>query len=289
MSKFDFYSQIPSTLSLESKISLISKVYDLGIQGISISTLPSNHDIFQFISHVSRQFSLNFGISIISPLFFQYSNLEKSILTLNEILGNKNRLFIAFGLGDRFTLEKYYPNETNFIQLFEKTILQLKEELNETNTNLDILIAGSGQKMMNFALENNFGILFNGINIPPSLDNSKDLGIFIMSHFGNLETIPDNHLKVLIKMLVGLPKSEKTRLKIEDQDLNTLKDHLKNKKSSYEIKKTINIDLLNKIGFIGHPDELTKKIENSIQNKAKKIVLSQSPFDQWSKFNIGKF
>ncbi|MHA1990551.1 MAG: hypothetical protein ACW981_09970 [Candidatus Hodarchaeales archaeon] len=289
MSKFDFYSQIPSTLSFDDKISYIKRIHDLGIQGISISTLPSNHDIFQLISYVSNEFSLNFGISVISPLFFQYSNLEKSILTLSEILGYKNKLFIAFGLGDRFTLKKYYPTETNFIQQFEKIILQLKEKFDETNTNLDILIAGSGQKMMNFALENNFGILFNGINVPPSLNNSKDLGIFIMSHFGNLETIPDNHLKVLIKMLISLPKNEKSRLEIEKQEILQLKSHLKNNKPLDELKKEISIDLLNKIGFIGSPHELTKIIKNVIQNNMKKIVLSQSPFDQWSEFEIGNF
>jgi hypothetical protein len=289
MSKFDFYSQIPSTLSFEGKISHINKVYDLGIQGISISTLPSNHDIFQFISHVSNEFSLNFGISVISPLFFQYTNLEKSILTLNEILGNKSKLFIAFGLGDRFTLKKYYPTETNFIQRFEKTILQLKEKLNETNTKLDILIAGSGQKMMNFALENNFGVLFNGINLPPGLNNSKDLGIFIMSHFGNLETIPDNHLKVLIKMIISLPKSEKIRLEVQSQEIDILKNHLKNTKPLHEIKKDINVDLLNRIGYIGNPQNLTEIFNHLTQNNVKKIVLSQSPFEQWSEFNIDNY
>lgn len=279
------YAQIPSMLPIKDKISRINKINELGIQGISISSLPSNDDIFQLLAVIGKEYSLNFGISIISPLFYHLSNLEKSIETLINLLGSEKRLFIAFGVGDKYTLNKFYPNETNFFERFKTKTSQLNLNLKDKGLNLDILIAGSGYKMINFGLESDLAILFNGINVPSSLHDSNGLGVFIMSHFGDLTTIPENHLMILVKMVINTPKNELKRLKIDNQTVNSLKQCLKEKNSVEEIKKIVNSDLINKVSFMGDKNKLEKQLKLFQDYNVRKIVISQSSFNDWSLYN----
>ncbi|OLS25926.1 MAG: hypothetical protein HeimC3_12000 [Candidatus Heimdallarchaeota archaeon LC_3] len=282
MNNTEIYSQIPSTISLNNKLSYIKKIHELGIHGISLSSIPSNHDNFQILSLIQREYSLKFGLSIISPLFYRFNSLNKSIQTLVEIMGTDQRLFIALGIGDKITLKKYYPNDKNFFDRFKKSVLQLKNSLKDNDINLELLIAGSGEKMTSFAIENNLGILFNGINLENRKIDDNLANIFIMSHFGDLESIPDNHFRVLIKMLTSITKGETLRLRIDESIITSLKNCLKMKKPINDMKKIVPIDVLNKIGFIGDSDELKEKIASLSNLNLKKIVVSQSPFDQWS-------
>jgi hypothetical protein len=284
MSDFTLYSQIPSTLSMKHKISYIKKIFDLGIQGVSLSTLPSNHDIFQLLAVISKEYPFKFGISIISPLFYRFENLEKSIITITELLGTEKRVFFGFGLGDRYALKKYYPNERNFFHRFKTTILGLKNNLTDKGLNLDFLIAGSGKKMTNFALENELGVLFNGVDISPTLYDSNGLSVFIMSHFGNLETISDSHLRILIKMLISLPKNERERLEIGNQIIIDLKNSLKNNKTIEQIKTAINPELIRKISFLGSSYEFKELLGSYHNYNVQKVVVSQSPFEDWTSF-----
>ena len=285
MRKTEIYSQIPSTTSLNDKLLYIRRIHELEMSGISISSLPSNHDNFQLLSLIHREYSLKFGLSIISPLFYRFDNLTKSIKTLVDILENDKRLFIALGVGDKTTLKKYFPAEKNFFDRFRNSVLQLKNNLKDNNINVELLIAGSGEKMTSFAIENNLGILFNGMSFDNRLINSDLTNIFIMSHFGNFNSIPDNHFRVLIKMLTTTPKSERLRLNIDENLISNLKNCLTNNKTINEMKDIVSANILNKIGFIGKFSELKEKIDNFQSLNIKRIVISQSPFTQWSSFS----
>ena len=276
-----FFIQVPSTISWEEKLMIAKEIHSLGFFGASISALPSNHDIFQVLTVFGTKFSkLNLGAVIVPPLLYPHSHLLKAFRTILDIL-TVDRLVFGLGLGDRFSLKRLFPGVKNYFQEFKKSVITLLEGLEKAGYQPNILLAGSGNKMIEFAKEYKLGILYNGIPPDSLFERLDNIDVFIMSHFGDLLSMPKNHLSVLLKMIAALPKSELERLGIDYNLVSKIKVVIKEKQFD-TIRNSNYLSLFNKISFVGQPQKFFDLIENLRSKGVERIFISQSPIEQLS-------
>ncbi|MFW9929268.1 MAG: hypothetical protein ACFFD1_07745 [Candidatus Thorarchaeota archaeon] len=280
------FLQLPSTASWKQKKEYLHLASHLDFDGISISSLPSNQDIFQVLNYINYEYKFDLGIAILSPFFTSIENIVKSITTFADIIDHKKSFFIAFGIGDKITIKNSYPNLINPVKQFIERIEEIKNILIERDYVIDFQIAGSGNKLLDYAVQNNLGILYNGKLISEKYLTYDKLNIFLMSHFGSLQSTQKGQMNIILKMLINLPKFEKNRLNISDKMILDVKKAFNNHLNDNNFRNFLSEDIINKIAYIGNPEGLSSLISQLDRFRIKNLVLSHAPVEQWSQIRF---
>ena len=274
----ELYLQLPSTISWPNKQLLASKASEINCSGITISTFPFVHDVFQTLVLLSKEYNLNVGIAILSPLIYPFNLLERSIRTFIDILDNK--CFIALGVGDPVFLKDFNVITDHPFLLYKQLVSDLVLKLKDSGNFPELLLAGSGLKVLNLAQQLDLGILYNGIWDFTNDRKFRSLNIFAMGHFGDMKTIPTTHLTVVSRMLASLPQNDLERLHISPQLQTKVKQLIQNNLSQ-NANQLLDANIIQKLSFLGTVEQFYTFFDNFQNYKGAKLVLSLSPASQW--------
>ena len=266
---------LPSTISILEKNELVFQANESKI-GIFLSDLPQNHDVFQLLSLWSSKYSNIpiFGTAIISPLSHNSIFLKKQIQTLFEL---KNDIFeIGLGVGDR----KFFDN--SITKPFSEFKLRIGEFLNEKfilESKNRISLAGSGEKLVKFTKDVNFGLIFNGIpdnsitDLFKDLKKEKNVSSFIMAEFEKFENLSSSFISIVVRILVGLSIKELKRLNITKEAVIGIRKKL-NGNDLENYKNWLDPSLIKKVSFYGTEQEFKVFLNEMRKLDLKQIILS---------------
>ena len=272
------YLQLPSTISWQDKQALASKALEINCSGICTSTFPFMHDAFQIMTLLSKEYNLNTGIAIISPLIYPLHILVQSIRTFVDVLGDK--VFIALGVGDPFFLKRFNVVTEHPFSLYKTLVSDLVLKLKDLGCFPELLLAGSGTKLLNLAKELDIGILYNGIWDFTNPMTFKSINMFAMGHFGDMITIPNVHLTIVSRMLTSLHKNDLVRLDISEQFQAKIKQLLQDNQV-HELRQVLDLTTIKKLSFLGTVNQFYTLYDNFKTQNGSKLILSLSPLSQW--------
>lgn len=277
---------LPSKVSYLVKTNLVAQASNLGM-GVYASDLPPNHDLFQILSSWGTQFpDLKFGIAIISPFSYEISILQKQASTFFEMY--QNRVELGFGIGDPALIPG--PKASRFSKFCELMEAFLDHEMISKNRH-HISLAGAGQKLLEFAVNQQLGVIFNGIPDSTlitalgssSFDSKSKLSAYIMAEIGSYENLSPGFVKIVGRILAGLPKTERNRLNISLEQVKLVREGLSNDWKNYQ--QWLPKNLIHKVSFLGqNKTDFDVFLQRFADIPVKQLILSLSSNDNRKTF-----
>ena len=275
MTKLIYSISIPSNSSFADKNSLVKVANDSNL-GIFVSDLPQNHDLFQLLALWKEKF-YNIpimGTAIISPLIYDLEFMRKQIKTIFEIFDTGIEL--GFGLGDKKLLNKDVPNR---ITTFQNSITLLLQDEAIKKSNNSISIAGSGKKLINFASEQNLGLIYNGIINSEIISDIKskstrnNISSYIMIDVNDYKSLTPGFISIVSRIVTGLSTKELNRLKIETNQISLIQEGLL-KKNIAGYKTWLPEEVIRKVAIFGEKETIFEKLVKFEELQIKQLILS---------------
>ena len=266
---------LPSNASLFEKTRFVQLANGANL-GVFVSDLPQNHDLFQLLSVWKTRFPTlpNLGTAIISPFVYEGEFLLKQITTLFETF--EDGIELGFGIGDKKLLNKSIKNRVESFQISLREILG--NETIEKSKNI-CSIAGSGEKLLNFANEMELGLIYNGIidrNTLTLLKNKKtreNVSSYIMADINEYQNLSAGFVSIVSRIITGLSTKELARLSIQKTVVDTINEQL-SKRNISEYEKWLPEDVVRKVAIIGSNKELVEQLEKLSSMNIKQVILS---------------
>lgn len=271
----DFAVSIPSNTTIIEK-ELIVKLANGSSFGIFLSDLPQNHDLFQLLVLWKERYKNipNFGTAVISPLAYNIEDIKKQLRTIFEIF--PHGLEIGFGVGDKNLLKQ---DKKNSFSVFKEKMNQiLLDQRIETFSN-NISLAGSGPKLLEFTNEKNLGLIYNGkidlqiINSFNSPKTKTNTSSYLMVDINDYNSLSTGFISIVSRIISGLPRSERIRLKITENEIYQIQSQLQ-KKDYSTYRNWLSRDLIEKVALFGNVDDILDKLNSFKKLKIKQLILS---------------
>lgn len=242
---------LPSSVSYASKQNLVEASDKHGL-GVYVSDLPPNHDLFQLLSVWAACFNNipTLGTAILPPLAYPEQVLAKQASTVFELVGD--RLDLGLGVGDPNIFQ--HPTKTpvgDFIRLIDN----FREGAKTKPILPHLSIAGSGERLVTYAMSHDLGVMFNGIPdhqvlgwAPPSYPTDK-ISAYVMANMEGYPRLSSGFVKVIARMLAYLPSSDKERLDV-DKEVSIQIRHAVKTDDFENFEKWLPEELLRKVGLV---------------------------------------
>ena len=275
MTKLIYSISIPSNSSFADKNSIVKVANDSNL-GIFVSDLPQNHDLFQLLALWKEKFHNIpiMGTAIISPLIYDLEFMKKQIKTLFEVFDNGIEL--GFGLGDKKLLNKDIPNR---LTTFQNSITFLIQDETINKSNNSISIAGSGKKLINFASEQNLGLIYNGIINSGIISGIKsentrnNISSYIMIDVNDYKSLTPGFISIVSRIVTGLSTKELNRLKIETNQISLIQEGLL-KKNIAGYKTWLPEEVIRKVAIFGEKETIFERLVKFEEIHIKQLILS---------------
>ena len=275
MHKLIYSISIPSNSSFAEKNTLAKVANDSNL-GIFVSDLPQNHDLFQLLALWKEKFRKIpiMGTAIISPLIYDLEFIKKQIKTLFEMFDKGIEL--GFGLGDKKLLNK---DVTNRLTTFQNSITLLLQDEAIKKSNNSISIAGSGKKLINFASEQNLGLIYNGIINSEIISDIKskstrnNISSYIMIDVNDYKSLTPGFISIVSRIVTGLSTKELNRLKIETNQISLIQEGLL-KKNIAGYKTWLPEEVIRKVAIFGEKETIFEKLVKFEELQIKQLILS---------------
>ena len=266
---------LPSNVSILEKTNYVQLANSANL-GVFVSDLPQNHDLFQLLSVWKERFPRlpNIGTAIISPFVYEKEFIIKQIKTLFENFDNGIEL--GFGLGDKNLLKKVIQNRIESFQMNLKEILS--DETIKQSQNI-CSIAGSGKKLLNFANNQELGILYNGIINPKIisfLKNKKtreNVSSYVMADINEYKNLSPGFVSIVSRIITGLSTKELVRLNIEKESVKRINEQLSTTNPS-DYQQWLPEYMIKKVAIIGSKEEIIDQLNKFISMDIKQVILS---------------
>ena len=268
---------IPQLLDYASNIS------KLGFRGVTISALPPGHDPFQLLQAIGAETNLDMGLAVVSPLVFPVEDISMKLDQLGEMATSGRKVFVALAVGDPFLLRRHYSLGKSRFSVFTERVSSILSMLSHSGRNLEILIAGSGSRTLNFAINHNLGILFNGIWRNEYQGVFRSRNSFIISHFGEMATLHDTKVRIIARLLSELSNEQLRNFGVKNETINDLRRESGDSNGIEKLRNILTSELVSKVASIGQEEPLRLLIRRMISEGIEKVVISHYPINQWER------
>jgi hypothetical protein len=148
----------------------------------------------------------------------------------------------------------------------------------ETFSN-NISLAGSGPKLLEFTNEKNLGLIYNGkidlqiINSFNSPKTKTNTSSYLMVDINDYNSLSTGFISIVSRIISGLPRSERIRLKITENEIYQIQSQLQ-KKDYSTYRNWLSRDLIEKVALFGNVDDILDKLNSFKKLKIKQLILS---------------
>ncbi|MHA2362732.1 MAG: hypothetical protein ACXAC7_02145 [Candidatus Hodarchaeales archaeon] len=270
---------LPSSIPINQKTNLVKKANEYNF-GIYCSDLPPNHDLFQLLSFWSCKYPSvkPLGTAIISPFSYPLSVLLKQMKTIFET--HQDKIEIGIGVGDPSLISETHRSPFKLFTEKIQTIL-MNPEITEYRS--QIALAGAGNRILRLAVDSGLSIIFNGIpdqNLLLSLGkgfNFQSLfSTYVMVDFNNFQNLSIPFIKVVSRIMAGLPKSEQKRLNVDIKVIKNIRNAI-TKGKWIDYQKWLPENLLRQVSFIGEIFHDFQAFKNEIASLGLKQIIVSIP------------
>ena len=266
---------LPSNVSYLEKLALVELANNSNL-GVFISDLPQNHDLFQLLAVWKQKYTNipNLGTAIISPFVYELEFLKKQIKTIFEI--SDSGFEIGLGLGDKKLLKKTINNR---LIGFQEIIKQLIADSTIAGTHNQISIAGSGKKLIDFAVSKNLGLIYNGIITSDTLysitsdKTRKNISSYIMVDVNDYNSLSTGFVSIVSRIITGLSNNELNRLQIDLKNVQDINLNLQ-KKNMENYMSWLPEQLIEKVAIFGSKEQIQEKLFSFEKLVFKQVILS---------------